>query len=282
MSLVDATDATLLVAISTLLLALVSYRGISINRRQVDMLTRQTIILRTQTDPIPIVQALSFEQNKLHLRIINRGAGAASSLAIDTSVHLCKCVFSKDPEGRQPYTMEELKSLPKGTLAYPNYHWQPKQRLFEEGKGRYPVSVANQLLKEVPSALMLLPGEEYDYMIDLKFGLGKQRNDPDYWINYNGLIESMKQNDVWAFSLSLGLLGKNMAEEKIQGQEFLANFIVDLVRHNSLADAYKENRRPYFLGLDMKEVAERIPVSTEMYLHSKSSVNYPKEFEKGG
>jgi hypothetical protein len=75
-------------------------------------------------------------------------------------------------------------------------------------------------------------------------------------------------------------MGKNMAEEKIQSQT-LANFVVDLVRHKTLAEAYKENRRPYFLPLDRKEVAEKIPVSTKMYLLSKSSVNYPRSFEKG-
>ncbi len=174
---------------------------------------------------------------------------------------------------------EEMGSPPKGALAYPRYDWQPKLGLLSDGKAKYPVDVANQLLKETPDAMLLLSKEEYEYTVDLKFGLGNSRDDPDLWVGYTELTEMMKHSDVWSFALSLVLLGKNMAEEKVQSQT-LANFIVDLVRHKTLADAHKENRRPYFLPLDRKEVAKMIPVGTDMYLRSKSTINRSELFEE--
>jgi hypothetical protein len=276
---VDIVDATVLVAVATLILALVTYTSVRQNRRQVDMLTRQTVILRSQIDPIPVVHLVAFNGNTLRVRITNHGAGPASSLAIDTGIHLCKVTFTKDASGKQPYSEEELRSAPKGTLAYPRYDWHPNSQLLDAGKKKYPVDVVNQLLKELPDTMILLPNEEYEYSVDLRFGLGNSRKDPDLWLGYEQLVETMRRSDVWSFALSLGLIGKNMADEKIRGQT-LANFIVDLVRHKTLEDAFKENRRPYFLPLDIKEVAQKIPVSTEMYLQSKLGINSPKSFEE--
>jgi hypothetical protein len=276
---VDSIDATLLVAIATLVVALVSYSSVRQNKREVDMLTRQTVILRSQIDPIPVVHLIAFSGNKLRVRVVNHGTGPASSLVIDTGVHLCKVTFTKDAEGKEPFSEEELKAAPKGALGYPRYDWRPNFFLLSNGEKKHPVDVVNQLLKELPDAMILLPEEEYEYTVDLKFGLGSSRNDPNLWVGYDQLTDMMRRSEVWSFALTLGLLGKNMAEEKVQGQ-VLANFVVDLVRHKNLEDAFKENRRPYFLPLDRREIAEQIPLSTEMYLKSKSGVNYPKSFEQ--
>jgi hypothetical protein len=116
--------------------------------------------------------------------------------AVYTGILLCKCTLTKDAEGKVPYSQEEMKSPPEGALAYPQYDWQPKVRLVSDGKPKYLVDVANQLLKETPDAMILLPKEEHEYTLDLKFGLGNSRKDPDAWVEYDRLTDLMKLSDV--------------------------------------------------------------------------------------
>ena len=269
---VDAIDATILVALATLVLAVVSYAGVRQNKRQVDILARQTAILRSQQDPILVVNSFTFAENTLHIRVVNQGIGPTSSLAVDTSVALCRVTLTKDASLEIPYTPEELESAPRDAVGYAKYDPDPLKRIIDDGRKKRPVSVVNHLLKQNPDSMTLLPKEEHEYAIALKFGLGSSRNDPDQWVTYDGLVEMLKKNGTWAFVLGLGLLGKNMAGDNVPGQK-LAEFIVDFARHKTLAQAFNDNIRPRLSALDRMEVAKIIPLSTVTYLRSRFSTS---------
>ena len=277
---VDAgTLATLLVAAATLVLALVTYSNVQQNKRQVNILRKQSLILRSQQDPIPLIKSLSFEKNTLKITVENAGNGPASSLAIGTSFLLARRELFADSEGTKTLSQEDFQHAVDGKImVYGKYHLEVKKKLLVEGKRAYPADLACQLVDEEKNSTILLPHETRAYSLELTFGIGRSKNDPYIFPHFDYLAQELKKSGITCISVALDLIGKNMAEDPIQRQG-IAQFLVDLEMHPSLEDAFKQKTRPYFTGLDRMEVARMIPLSRDMYLNSKYAANYPKNFE---
>jgi hypothetical protein len=275
------TASTLLVAIATMAVASVSYASVRQNRRQVNMLVRQTMLLKTQQDPIPLIKAFSFDKNTLKITLENAGNGPASSLAIGSSFVLARHAFFADSRGERPLSSSEFEDASKEKKqVFMRYELEVQRNLQDEGKKVFPTPVACQLINEERDTTLLLPHETCTYSLDLKFGLGPKSGDPTSFPPFDPLVGLLKENGITCFTVDFDLIGKNMAEDPIQRQR-IGMFVVDLAKHKNLEEAFAEKTRPYFMPLDSMEVARTIPLSVEMYLQSKSMVNYPRYFEEG-
>ncbi len=168
--------ATLLVAIATMATAVVSYMSIGQNKRQVDMLIRQTMILRSQQDPIPLIRSFSFEKNALMITVENLGIGPASSLAIGTSYVPSKRTFYSDSQSRNRLSASEAKqAIEAKRQIYDQYELETDIDLIYGGKKVYPTDVACELVNEERDTTLLFPHEVQTYSIPLQFGFGSTK-----------------------------------------------------------------------------------------------------------
>lgn len=102
-----------------------------------------------------------------------------------------------------------------------------------------------------------------------------------FFPDFEHLRKILEENGITCFAIGLDLVGKNMAEDPIQNLE-IASFIVDLKKHSCLQVAYVENFTPYFMTVDLVDLAKKgVPLEKDTYLFSKSPVNFPSSFEKG-
>jgi hypothetical protein len=274
------TLATLLVAAATLVLAMVTYSNVQQNKRQVKILTKQSLTLRSQQDPIPVINSLSFDGNALKITVENSGNGPASSLAIGTDFLLARRELFSDRDGTKPVSSDDFqKSIDGKIQVFARYELETKKELKVNGKRMYPVELACQLVNEGKNSTILLPNASYAYSLDLSFGLGEKRGDPSMFPHFDNLVDELKGNGFRCISVSLDLIGKNMSDDPIQRQG-IATFMVDFSLHKNLEEAFAMKTRPYFTPLDWMEIARMIPLSREMYLRSKSPVNYAKNYEE--
>ena len=245
------------------------------------MLVRQTMLLRSQQDPIPLVKEFSFEGNTLKISIENAGNGPASSLAIACDLVLARRALFRDSGGAEPISASEAaEALEGGKQPYMRYELNVGRWILDDGKKTRPTPVACLLINEAKGSTMLLPHESYTYSLEPKFGLGEHRGDPTSFPPFQFLVELLTKNGIDCFSVGFDLIGKNAADDPIQRQG-LAMFVVDLAKDKTLQDAYKAKVRPYYEPMDYMEVARNLPLDVGMYLRSKSGVNYPKYFEEG-
>ena len=272
------TFVTLILAVATIALALITYKSVNEGKRQVDILLRQTILLRSQYDPILSIKSFSFNNNKLNITIENNGNGPASSLAIETMFSPAKRTYFRDSESIKLLSETEIKeALLKNKQVTIRYEAVDK-KLIEKGEKVTPIKLAYILPNKQYNTLVLLTRETCSYTIDLGFGLRNIKG--IIYPLYNNLVQLLKENNVTCFVLGFRLLCKNMAEDLIQEQS-IATFVVDLTRHSNIEEAYKENTTPP-MTIDLMELALKgIPVECDFYLHSKSQINFPSSFEKG-
>ena len=274
------TFVTLILAVATIALALITYKSVNDGKRQVDILLRQTILLRSQNDPILSIKSFSFNNNKLNITIENNGNGPASSLAIITMFSPAKRTYFRDSEGIKSLSETEIKEALLNNKQVTIRYEVVDKKLIVKGEEVTPMKLAYILPNNQSNTLVLLPRETCAYTIDLGFGLRDIKGSSVSYPLYNNLVQLLNENNVTCFGLGFQLLCKNMAEDPIQDQS-IAAFVVDLTRHSNIEEAYNENTTPPItIGL-MELALKGIPVESDFYLHSKSQVNFPSSFEKG-
>jgi len=279
---VDLTAlVTLGLVIATIILATVTYLLVREGKRQVNMLIKQTMILRSQNDPILLIKSLSFDLNKLKITLENVGNGPASSIAIGTKFFPAKQTFFSDSGGKTPLSALELKDAANQEKNASMFYDLGEDKLKDNGKEVYPTALACVLINEKNNTLILPPHEIQSYSINPSYGFGDKKGNLTFYPPYESFVNTLKKNGVTCFVLSFDLLGKNMAEDLVVSQGITA-FVVDLKKHSCIQEAYRENITPHFITIDMIDLAKReIPVSRDFYLYSKSSENFPPYYEKG-
>jgi len=264
------TFVTLILAIATIALAIVAYLDNRETKRQVDILSKQTSILRSQIDPIPSIQSFNFDKNKLNITIVNIGNGPASSLAIQTSFTPARRKFYRDSEGKIPLskneTDEALKINKQVTIRY-----EPdEKKIFEKGVEVTPIRQAYILFNKQHKTLMLLPNETSSYTIDLGFRLHNVNGSSRSWPPYDTLVEILKENNITCFIVGFRLLCKNIVLDNVYNLN-IAAFVVDLTRHSNIEEAYDENTTPA-MTIDLEELALMgIPIESDLYLSFRHS-----------
>ena len=167
--------ATVILALATIALAFFTYQAVNHGKNQTEMLVRQTMILRSQIDPIPHITEFSFSNNSLNLDVENIGSGPASSLAVETSFVPAKKVFYENEQSRKPLTGIELeKFIPSNnqiTIRYEVY----EKTLEKNGEKFNPIREAYILPNKKRNTLVLLPNETQSYNIELGFGFYNEK-----------------------------------------------------------------------------------------------------------
>ena len=264
------TFVTLILAIATIALAIVAYLDNRETKRQVDILSKQTSILRSQIDPIPSIQSFNFEKNKLNINIVNIGNGPASSLAIQTSFVPARRKFYGDSKGKIPLLKTEIEeALIKNKQVTIRYEPDEK-KLFEKGVEVTPIRLAYILFNKQNKTLILLPNETSSYTIDLGFGLRNVNGSSGSWPPYDALVEILKENNITCFIVGFRLLCKNIVLDPVFDLN-IAAFVVDLTRHSNIEEAYDENTTPA-MTIDLEELALMgIPIESDLYLSFRHS-----------
>jgi len=277
----SVTLATVFVAIATIFLAGVTYLLFKEGKRQANILTKLTLILRSQNDPSLLIKSSAFDLNKLNITVENIGNGPAYSVAIGTKFFPMKQTFYKDADGTRPLLASEVENAANQRKQAYMFYELGDQKLVNGGKEVKPLALTYILINKQRSTLMLPSHETFSYSIDLGFGLQDKNGSTKFFPDYELLRKILTENGVTCFAISLDLVGKNMAEDPIQSLG-IASFVVDLKKHSCLQVAYEENLTPHFITIDMIDLAKKgIPLERDFYLNSKSPVNFPQYFEKG-
>lgn len=273
--------ATILLVLATLLLAFANFLLINESKRQITMWTRLIMIFRAQNIPIPVITAVNFIQNTLNLVVNNNGNSPTSSLALSISIIPTKKIFYSDKESEEKISSKDIiKILVNGKEVH--YHYEMDEKILKkDGKTIIPYDGA-KIIKDVSTKSMMLGSKSVvGYSEELMFGFKDDKKSSGFFCNFDDLITLLKINEIDSFLLNLTLLGKDMAEEPLQRND-IAFFIVDINKHTTLEEAYKEKITPHYYTISMDEFSEKGGlIESDFYEQSKSQINTPEYFEKG-
>lgn len=86
---------------------------------------KQTLILRSQNEPILLIKSISFDLNKLNITVENIGNGPAYSIAVGTQFVPSKQKFFLDAEKTQPISVSQIKNVAnQGKQVYSLTRWE--------------------------------------------------------------------------------------------------------------------------------------------------------------
>jgi hypothetical protein len=271
-----------LVAVGTLGLAAAAFWGIRQNGKQVRALTRQTLILRAQNAPIPVVSEFQFIGDGLKLTIQNTGKSPISALVLSSQFMPTKReIYDEKRDGRQLGPDEVEMEMQQKKQLYQRFSMLVPPEFVVDGKKINPVDTSKFLLHPVRKDNTLMPGETVTYEVEPVFGLN-YKNPPPYFSTeiFAGLKEKLEANEISAVAVRFGILAKDWSEELLQPHD-MANFIVDFAVEKTLEEGFKSKRRPYFEPLSRQEFMSTFgSIETDTWRTSRSPQYSPYNFEE--
>jgi hypothetical protein len=288
--LVDLTEATIivaatnvLVAIATITIASVAYKQMLESRRQarqqLNILSDQTAILRSQQDPLLKAHAFNFKGNELSVKLINRGKGRARRIGVETWFY--PVIFLADQQGKLVNVSEQMvedykKSGQDIRGRYVVKSDAPlKYQKWQSGEPWYYVSF---LASNLTGDGLLEPGE------DQEFGL--RRLEPVFriWLDgtnyidfkYSDLKMIIKDSGFQFVSISFRIACKDSVDRPVYGESFRC--IADVYQNQTLEEAMREKRSLSFEAIDAHEVEKEMGgIDGELYKLERAVENFPAE-----
>lgn len=263
--------AIIFIVISILVITYFSYQVVQYFKLQNELIVAQNMSLRSQIDPILSIRGCSFNLNSLDITIENIGTGLASSLAVETSFLPTKRIFYENEDSLKP--LSEFELLERGkTMKQVSIKYEIEEKNIElNGNSNSPRRISYLLLNRPRNSLLLFPKETCSYHIELGFGLITKHSGELFYPKYSEFINVLKKNKITCFILSFKLLCKNMLEDQIPDQN-IATFIVDLTRHSTIEEAYKENTTPSMTVGYLFLATNGIPIDSTLYKNSKTNI----------
>jgi hypothetical protein len=276
--------ASLGVALATVILAVVTYKVLIESRKQLSILTAQTVVSRSQLDPYLLVHSFKFTGDKLVIDVENIGKGRAIWLSLRLWYQPCEPHYSADKKGEIPLTPEQAVQLGKtqGRL-FAKYEASRKELRYEDWKSALPVQAFTFLgNKNIGDEAVLLEGTRQQFEVEPHSCIGKDKPPFNQWkgFTFDEFRHFLAENDVGFVALQFQLACKDPVENILPGIH-VCKFVMDLSKHKTLEEAFTDNFSFDFFPLTLKEAqskGESIP--SDMYYETRSGHNVPEPWKK--
>lgn len=272
--------STMVLAAATTVVAIATFRSVTQNKRQTKALIRQTLVLKSQQDPVLVIKSFNIHENTLNITIENIGNGPAQLLAVRSSYGVAKWRPSDSPPNQEEQAIMDFLNTKRRFFG--NYQLELRELVYE-GKKQTLDPGFGYLVNSDANISFLPRGETRTYTLEVKFmtqwgkkvsdifGEGKGRS-------FEELKDMMKSNNVKFIGVSLDLMVKNMNETEIPTTR-ICKFVIDFERHKNLEEAYKEKQEPsFFVNMQNEVVSGKVWYPQEFYPY-QTSQNSPESFD---
>ena len=274
-----ATIASIVAGVGTIFLASATTWLVLQNRRQVQALVRQGLVLKNQQQPVLVVKDFRFERNNLQITIQNAGNGIASSVVLNAMFVPAERIIVEDADSFQPIEKKKLfQAMVQGKQVYMRYVIKPPKLKYEK-ENAYPYHIAIFLTDKHQNAMELMPGQIATFSPEVRFLIRFQPNLPTgKAMTYPEIREFLNSNGVNFIGVSIAVRGKDMAENLIQARG-ICSFMADLKQDESIENAFANNIHADFFTLYPNEVTARVGwLDGEMYDRMTTYPNTEQSF----
>ena len=249
-----AIVAALVGASATVILAVAVFSLVSQNKRQVQALTKQSLILKSQQQPLIIVKDFAFDHNSLRVTLQNAGNGIASSVVLDVMFMPAEKILTKAEDDLQPISPKEFaEAAIQGKQVYARFPISERPLKYK-GRKALPSDAAFFLYDKTWKTPEMLPGQIAMFTTEIQFWVrfSKSPKPGDFgkMMSFEETKEFLKTNNVSFMSALFAINGKDSSENPIQGRG-LCSFTVDFAKHASLEEASRwgyEVAHPLYLN----------------------------------
>lgn len=287
----------LLVAIGTILLAIISYKNIEILKKQTKLIFSQSNFLRLQQIPLLKIEDLKFNGNEIILGITNIGNGIAKEIGVKSVFFIVTPYLVEPPDEKMKGEILKKQGISKndweattklfGREMWLKYKLKLDKELFiKEDDDKSSRNSSKEKKKAYPATYIRYLKEEKNVSPILEVGkTGVFKCVPGFWIkygeslsfakgfSYDELLNFCKENDVEFLGVKFDLVYKDLAED-IQMPEELVTCAIIINSHKTLEEAVKENHQLDFFALGQFELEKKIGGKLEDSYESKHSPNY--------
>lgn len=276
--------ASLAVAIGTIVLAIVTYKVLTESRKQLSVLTAQTVISRSQLDPYLLARNFGFRGDKLLVDVGNIGRGHATWLSLRAWFQPCEPHYYADKHGEIPLTQEQAARLGKEQgWALGKYAPSRKVLKYKDWKEAFPVQTFTFLgNKSVGDEAILLASERQQFEVEPIFFLGRDK--PEFMegkgFKFDEFSKFLRDIDVHFLAVEFQLVCKDPVENNVPGLP-ICKFVVDFAKHKTLEDAFAAKLGFDFFPLSQREPAQKYGfMPGGWYYDTKSGHNAPKPWKE--
>lgn len=269
----------LLVALGTILLAIISYKNIEILKKQTKLIFNQSNFLRLQQTPLLKIDDLKLNGNEIILGITNIGNGIAKEIGVRSMFFIVNRDFVEPPG-------EKIKEIQLRKQGISKNDWEATTKLFgkemwfkhnlnldkelfikrDDGKR----TSSKEIYKANPTTYIRYLKEEQNSSPILGVGEnGVFKCVPEFWtkavepltfgrgFSYDDLLNLCKENGIEFLGFKFDLVYKDLAED-IQMPEELITCAVDINSHKTIEEAVKQNHHLDFFPLGQFEVEKKL------------------------
>jgi hypothetical protein len=254
--------AEIAVALGTLSLAYLAYKTLKENQKQLSLLSSQTTIFRSQLDPYLVVKSLKFEGNQVRINIENLGKGHATWLGIEGSFYLVEPRLYADRGIDNPITESQAKERQQRSLTVwgryvASINTTPLS--YGDRSNVTPTSIVSFLVNKDIGDALLRVGEAQEFVLEPFFGFvtdNKFELSGYQALRFSELREFLDRNGVRYVALDFHVVCKDIVDND-GPSERLCRFVMDLRKHQTLEEAYREDRDFGFTPVSVREMTRK-------------------------
>jgi hypothetical protein len=214
-------DLSILGSIATFIVALITLYNVLHLRRQLKLMEKQVILLRSEVYPFIDIKDKKVNGNEVELKLENKGRGPAFNIGFRTQFTPLKIIGSEWSFVDELYEYENEK---------------PKRRI-------YPINCVVLLRTKHRQGSRLHPQEEDVFTGETRFMHGyskKGRGLSWRYHSFEDLGKLFTTNKLRFVAVSLALVYQDITESIIE-EEPLHFFVIDFTKHKSIEEAIKGN-----------------------------------------
>ena len=234
--------------------------------KQLKVLVQQNLTQRTQRYPILYLGKFEFVENAMKVEVENIGDAPATFVGLETRFHAANTHLNDGPtaDSNRITEAQARDMAAKGRTIYQSVDLETKPLKCEEGDAR-PAGVVLFLVNKQRANAMLIPKEKQEYFLDPLF-LVKSTDKMGWWktLTFIDAVALLRQNGFPYMSVSISLVGKTLAEERLRS-EGITRFLVNLEEDKNLEQAFHKQKKPYFYPVAITETIRRGWMESELY-----------------
>jgi hypothetical protein len=264
-----------LVALGTILLAIVTFMSVMQGRKQMQILLKQVNLQVGQQIPHLFIKEVTFEGDSVKIDVENATNVPAFELGLETRFHLIRQSYSDAANGGREITWgEAIKLREAGKIVYGKYLLLPPHELpklvydYREVKSETAVTffAPQGVSKYFP------PKSTIQVSTIPRFAISWMEKDNPRWqgFEFTRFRDFLLKNNIDKVAVSMMLVCKD-ASEKPVAQGYVTSFFINTESDKSLEDSSKSKQKFDFLPLSQLDfLSDEFWIPEEMYdkMHS--------------
>ena len=268
-------DWTFLVAVGTVVLAIVTLLLVIQYRRQVDVMLKQLNMQIGQQIPRLFIKQVDFRPDSVEIEVQNSGDVPATSVGLETCFFIIgQHLYADQKSDNEISWGEAIRMRDRGETVYSKYYWigPESTKLKFENREVNPSAVVSFFSPQgasvyFPPRTTMRIATKPAFLISWK---GDQGLLSYRWFDYTEFRDFLLSNDIRAVAVVMSLLCKDAAEA-VHHQGTVASFAIRTDLDRSLVESSQNAQRFDFIALSPTEwLSEDSRIPAEMYRNIRS------------